>query len=323
MSLSVTVGIPTRNNEDTIRETLTQLVEGTRPPDRIVIVDASDDRTTQIIGELAAESEVPIDVYGQSKQGRGVGRARQDIYEQFEGDLLACLDTNVQVDDTWLERHVAFHEANPEYDVLSAAPLRDVDGPVTDPKRGFYFQQANCTVTREAIDRIRGWDPWLPRGEDWDASIRLWRSGARAYARNDLSGETIDDTEDQTAVDKALQRPSSVAFLRKYGLWYARFHPVHPLGDSLSLVSILGLVATPLVAVVAPTVSLTMLIGVVLVVLCFLYFDLVAHYDRWWIHPRDFRDVPRFFVFGYTALREFVAGDRPWNYGGLDEETSD
>lgn len=321
MSLSVTVGIPTCNNEATIRETLRQLVEGTRPPDRILVVDASTDRTPKIVDEVAAESQVPIDRYEQSDRGRGVGAARQDIYDRFEGDVLACLDTNVRVDADWLAERVRFHEEHPEYDVLSSAPLSDVDGPVDDPKRGFYFQQANCSIRAAALDRVGGWDPWLPRGEDWDMGIRLWRAGARVYARSDLHGDQM--VEESQTLSKTLGRPSSVAFLRKYGGWYLRFHPTHPLGDALSIVGLLALVATPLLLVLAPVLALgTAGLAAGLTAL-YLWLKLVPHREAWRPRLRDLHRTPRFFLLGYTALREFAAGDRPWNRGGLDGETTE
>lgn len=319
--VSVTVGIPTRNNADTIEETLRVLVEQTRPPDRVVVVDASTDETPAIVEEVAAGSDVPIDCYEQSDRGRGVGAARQDIYEHFDADLLACLDTNRRVPDDWLERRVEFHRDN-EYDVLSSTPLPDWDGPVEDPRRGFFLQQANCTVTRAALDRVDGWDPWFPRGEDWDMQIRLWRSGATAYARSDLHGEAIVESEGN-ALGKAMSRPSSVAFLRKYGPWYARFHPEHPAGDAASVCSLVALLAAPLLLAVSPLAAALALALVGALAFAFVYMKNVRHRAGFDVRPGDAADVARFFLHGYTALRELRAGDFPWNHGGLDREAAD
>ncbi|GGN23748.1 hypothetical protein GCM10009021_26690 [Halarchaeum nitratireducens] len=294
------------------------LVNQTRPPDRILIVDASSDETPRIIREFAEGTTVSIDCYEQSSRGRGVGAARQDIYERFTGDLLACLDTNRHVADNWIERQVAFHRANPEYDVLSATYLSSWDQQVDSPKSGFFFQQANCSIKREALDRVEGWDPWLPRGEDWDMQIRLWLSGAKAYAKSSLHGDEIAETEEST-LNKALGRPSSVAFLRKYGWWYARFHPEHPTGDAASVFSVLALLATPLLLLSVPVLGVLSLLTVVALTVVFIYMKAIRYRSTFELRARDFRLAPRFFVLGYTALREFRSGDFSWNYGGMND----
>ncbi|WP_255149713.1 glycosyltransferase [Halorarius halobius] len=316
--LFVTVGIPTCDNADTVGRTLRSLLDAERQPDRILVVDASSDDTPEVIERVAAEYDVPVDCYRQSDEGRGVGAARQDIYERFDGDLLACLDTEVAVDDDWLAEHVAFHREHPDVDVLSAAPMAGVDGPVTDPKRGFWFQQANCTVKREALARIDGWDRWLPRGEDWDAQIRLWRSGADAYARSDLDGESMTDETPAESLRKTWGRPSSVAFVRKYGRWYVGFHPEHVLGD-VGSVGALGLLVLGLFALPTfPPLGLVMLALAALPTLPYLYLKKVKHRDGGFIRE-DAYDAARFYLLGVTAARELLVGtDRPWNYGGCD-----
>lgn len=314
---SVTVGIPTRNNENTIERTLQLLADQTRLPDRVLIVDASTDETPSIVREFARETSMSVDCYEQSSRGRGVGAARQDIYERFDGGLLVCLDTNRYVESDWIERQVAFHEANPDYDVLSATYWSSWDQEVDSPKKGFFFQQANCSIKRDALDRVEGWDPWLPRGEDWDMQIRLWLSGAKAYAKSGLHGHEIAETEEST-FSKALGRPSSVAFLRKYGWWYARFHPEHPAGDAASVFSIFALLAMPLLLIVEPVLGYLSFLSVVMLTGVFIYMKAIRYRSTFEIRVSDFRLAPRFFVLGYTALREFRTGDFPWNYGGVD-----
>lgn len=317
--LSVTVGIPTYDNADTIETTLRQLVEGTRPPDRIIVVDASTDATPEIVERVAAETDVRIDCYRQSDRGRGVGAARQDIYKRFDGDLLACLDTEFTVDDDWLEQHVEFHRDHPEYDVLSAADNRGVDGPITDPKVSHFFQQKNCSLKREILERVGGWDPWFPRGEDWDMQIRLYRAGAKAYAKSSLEATPMHDGSPFVAFQKTRGRPSSVAFLRKYGLWYARYHPEHVLGDVAS-VGATGLLLFVLPLVVAlPPVGLLALLFAVAPVVPYLYLKYIRHRDDGF-RREDVILAARFYLLGWTAVRELLRErDHDWNMGGVEE----
>ena len=95
--LTIAVGIPTANNEDTIRETLESLLRQTVQPDRIIIIDASTDSTPNIVRSVNKNTSVPIEIHQQSTRGQGVGGARQDIYDLLEEDILACLDTQKKV----------------------------------------------------------------------------------------------------------------------------------------------------------------------------------------------------------------------------------
>lgn len=317
--LSVTVGIPTKDNADTIRATLESLVDGTHPPDRILVVDASDDETPDIVRDVADESDVPIDYVRQSREGRGVGAARQEIYERFDGDVLACLDTNLEIPDDWLERRMRFHETHSEYGVLTGTKTPGLDEPA-EPGAGEYFRQGNCSITCEALDRVGGWDPWFARGEDWDMHLRLAAAGVESYTMSAVGATHRDEETPLQKVSKKLGRPSSVAFLRKYGLWYLRRHPMHVLGDVVSVVSLLVLVVLPVLAIwkrgLAAVASLLPLAGTAG------YFhhrtqvaDDVAY------RRSDLPHVLEFYVLGYTTLRELLYGPQgvDWNRGGLEE----
>ena len=319
---SIAVGIPTMNSAATIRETLESLTEQTRLPDRIIVVDASTDETPDIVESVAAETEVQITLLRQSDRGRGVGGARQDMYEELTEDVLACLDTQKRVEEDWIETRVRFHAEHPGYGVLSGSPIdrEPIDRPAEGAKDPYYLRQSNCSITKEALDRVDGWDPWMARGEDWDLRIRLWRAGVQSWVKSDLACEFIEVDDPSDVVTKILERPSSVDYLRKYGLWYARFHPVHVLGDAASLGSLFLLVVAPLLAAVGPTAALGLLVVPLLGAVTYLYMKSFRNRRR----LRDFEAVhmfvlPRFFVLGVTALRQLLrGGGYDWNYGGFD-----
>jgi glycosyltransferase involved in cell wall biosynthesis len=319
--LTLAVGIPTYNNEATIRKTLESLINQTRKPDRIIVVDASTDQTPDILRKVATETNIPIDYSRQSDQGRGVGAARQEIYEQLEEDILACLDTKKQVDNDWVEQRVRFHTANPEYDILCGAMVsNNVDRPVRDVKDSFFLRQSNCSIRRSALDRVGGWDPSMARGEDWDLRIRLWRSGSQSYVKGTLSCEFIEKDTTRTKVTKIFKRPSSVNYIRKYGKWYAQFHPIHILGDVASIISIFMLLATGALIFVYVPGALVALTIPVIGAPTYLYFKTF----RKRASISDFRLIHivlmmRFFILGISALRELVyRPNETWNYGGLN-----
>jgi cellulose synthase/poly-beta-1,6-N-acetylglucosamine synthase-like glycosyltransferase len=322
-TFSIAVGIPTMNCADTIEETLASLVDQTRPPDRIIVIDASTDRTPEIVRSFSAGVDVPIEVHEQSDRGRGVGAARQDMYELLTEDVLACLDTQKRVGEDWIETRLRFHAEHPEYGVLSGARTggESTDRPAKGVKDPYYLRQSNCSITKAALDRVDGWDPWMARGEDWDLRIRLWRAGVRSWVKSDLACEFIEVDDPTDVITKIFERPSSVDYLRKYGVWYARFHPVHVLGDVASLGSLVLLVVAPLLAVVGPPTALGLLVVPALGAATYLYMKSFRNRRR----LRDFEVVhlfvlPRFFVLGVTALRQLLrGGDHDWNYGGFED----
>jgi hypothetical protein len=319
---SIAVGIPTMNNAETIRETLESLVEQTRPPDRIIVVDASTDETPDIVRSVAAQTDVAFTLRRQSGDGRGVGGARQEMYAELTEDVLACLDTQKRVDSDWVETRLRFHQEHPEYGILSGVRTEGdpIDRPANGVKDPYYLRQSNCSIRRDALESVNGWDPWMARGEDWDLRIRLWRAGVESWVKSDLGCEFIEMDEPMDAITKVFGRPSSVDFLRKYGLWYAKFHPIQVLGDVASLGSLLLLVAVPLLAVSVSPVALGLLAVPVLGSVAYLYVKTFRNRRRLRdVEPIHLFVLLRFFVLGITAAQQLLAGrDCEWNYGGFD-----
>jgi glycosyltransferase involved in cell wall biosynthesis len=322
--LSLTVGIPTANNEATIRETLESLANQTVQPDRIIVIDASTDATPDIVRAVDEETKVPIELHEQSSRGRGVGGARQDIYELLEEDVLACLDTDKRVGPEWVEKRLEFHHKHSEYDILSGTKSEGVDRPAEGPKDTDFLRQSNCSIRKSALDRVEGWDPWMSRGEDWDLRIRLWTSGAQSYIRGDIGCEFIKRDDPKLAFGKILSRPSSVDFLRKYGLWYLRFHPIQPLGDIASLCSLIAIPVALLLGTVWSPLALLLLLGPLLGSLTYLHVKGTQSRD-----PKSLTDLrlvhavfaARFFLLGYTMVRQIVRShDYDWNYGGFNPD---
>jgi hypothetical protein len=140
--------------------------------------------------------------------------------------------------------------------------------------------------------------------------------------KSDLGCEFIELDDLTSVITKILDRPSSVDYLRKYGLWYARFHPIHILGDAASLVSLLVLFVAPLLAVVGSLAALGLLIVPVLGPVTYLCVKTFPGRRR----LRDFEFIhlfvlPRFFVLGITAAEQLLdEGDYDWNYGGFDDQ---
>lgn len=329
-NLTIEVGIPTANNEDTIRTTLQSLINQRRKPDRIIIVDDSTDSTPEIVRDVARTTEIPIDLFSQSV-GRGVGGARREIYERFQGDILACIDTDNKLGASWLAEHANFHTEHSDFGILSNTS--GLNRAVSNPKDSDYFGQSNCSLTRDALQTVDGWDRWFPRGEDWDMRIRLWRAGVNSYAKREINTTTqqIGTEGEGTLVErvslwvsKKISAPSSAYFLKKYGSWYLQFHPKHVVGDLLSIFSLLSVVLSPLLLVFGYPLLTLVSVGMPLL------FSVVYAYHK---GPRkragldlqkdDITAIPIFFVLSVSFMSSLVAlsfNEFDWNYAGVQED---
>jgi glycosyltransferase involved in cell wall biosynthesis len=314
------VGIPTMNNQRTIWQTLAAFVNQSILPDRIHIIDASDDWTPHIIKLFQEQIDPPfaLEVERQTDSS-GVGAARARIYEKFEGDILACFDTNAKPGRRWVEKHIQTHREYSLVGIVSGTRKEGISEIVSNPHDRRFLIQNNCSIKAKALDKVDGWDRNFDRGEDWDLAIRLWRSGLKTYVRSDLRRKGIGSESLNNRLQTRLGRPSSVRFLRKYGVWYAKFHPAHVLGDFASVASILSGILAFLFIGIFGVKSLILFIIPILGTIGYLVIE--SHVRTTGGFDIEFasQKVPMFFLFGYTAVREIIFGPGGgWNYGGLD-----
>ena len=97
--MKVSVILPVHNGERYLADALQSVLEQTRPPDQIVVVDdGSIDRSAQIIKGFGAAFEV-IYLFQEKK---GPAAARNSGLERATGDLVAFLDC----DDLWAPGHL-------------------------------------------------------------------------------------------------------------------------------------------------------------------------------------------------------------------------
>lgn len=316
-AIRVELGIPTMNNQRTIWATLSGFAAQTRPPDQVHIVDASTDWTPYIVEIYREIAQPPFDLeVDQQIDSTGVGAARARIFEEFKGDILVCFDTNAVPANDWIEAHIRSHQEHPSVDIVSGVsddrPAEIVESP---HDKGFLVQN-NCSIKRRVLDRVEGWDHQFTRGEDWDLAIRLWRSNATAYVRSDLDRMPIENEGMTGRIRSRLGRPSSVRFLRKYGMWYAKFHPTHVLGDVVSGISAtVTLLVFPLVLTLGLSYLLLLLIPI-FGILSYIIVQSRARTDGGFELRFAQQCIPEFFVLGYTAARELAVGPQgDWNYG--------
>ena len=188
MPKSVSVVIPTYNYGRFIKEAISSVLDQTRPPSEIIVVDdGSTDETAAVVGAFAEA------VRYIRQDNAGVCAARNRGVSESTSELIAFLDA----DDTWeptnLEKQVARFESDEEIGLVHCA-MREFDGETGETIR-LYMEGGEegvadnlllwegpvivgpgaVTVSRKAFDHVGGFDTRMKVGEDWDFCYRVAR----------------------------------------------------------------------------------------------------------------------------------------------------
>jgi glycosyltransferase involved in cell wall biosynthesis len=187
--MKVSVIVPVRDEEQSIRELLDSLLLQTRPPDEIVITDGgSVDATPQIIEEYIRKgAPVRLIRAGAALPGRGrnLGAAQASF------DWLGFTDAGIRLAKDWLETLVARAESDDSIDVVygSWQPVTDTffkqcaaiayvpppsshDGLLVRPR-----SIASTLLRREAWQAVNGFPEHLRSAEDLVFMDRVENAG--------------------------------------------------------------------------------------------------------------------------------------------------
>lgn len=189
--LGISVVVPVFNRADCIVRCLESVAAQTYPVEEIIVVDdASNDRTVEIVHDWSRRRHVPVRIIPHA-DNRGGGAARNTGIAAAAGDWIAFLDS----DDIWhadkIEKQVrALTAAGPSVAMVYAG-LRhfDGDGRVKytfvprlegDLSEALYGQNLLCSassfiIRKDLLERIGGFDESLPSCQDWDLWLRLSR----------------------------------------------------------------------------------------------------------------------------------------------------
>ena len=114
--MKVSVVVPVRDEEDSIRELLDSLLAQTRPPDEIVIADGGSVDATALIIEEYIRTGAPVRLIraGAAMPGRGrnLGAAQASF------DWIGFTDAGIRLSNNWLEALVAKAKEDSSVDVV-------------------------------------------------------------------------------------------------------------------------------------------------------------------------------------------------------------
>lgn len=187
--MKVSVVVPVRDEENSIRELLDSLLAQTRPPDEIVIADGgSVDSTPQIIEEYIRKG-APVRLIRAGAALPGRGRNLGAAQASFE--WLGFTDAGIRLANNWLENLVAKAEKDDAIDIVygffqpvtdtfftECAAIAYVVPPV--PYEGMMIRPrfiASSLMRREAWRAVNGFPEDLRSGEDLVFMDRLENAG--------------------------------------------------------------------------------------------------------------------------------------------------
>jgi glycosyltransferase involved in cell wall biosynthesis len=197
---SVSVVVPTRNRAEAIGGALQALArqQGSTPYEVIVVDNNSTDRTPDIIKALRGSFSVPLHYVFEPRPGPS--HARNAGIAAARAPLFAFADDDVEVEADWVDRIQAladqhptiecfggkilpvWHQAPPDWlDRRHWSPLALTDYGDTSftvsAARPLCLISANLAVRRRAFERVGGFSPDFPRGQDHEWQLRFWQSG--------------------------------------------------------------------------------------------------------------------------------------------------
>lgn len=206
---TVSVVIPLYNKEAAVEATLNSVLEQSRQPDELVIVDdGSTDASPAIVKQRLRSQRAAFPVRFIQQENRGVSAARNRGVAESRSDYIAFLDA----DDEWLPDCLAEFEklasAFPSVPVLTIrlAKLRpngrlvpesstlseEFFGEVPDPlgtyRKGYgLISSSSVAVRRDAWSRSGGFPVGVRNGEDMCWWLKLLMSERVAHSGRPLS----------------------------------------------------------------------------------------------------------------------------------------
>jgi glycosyltransferase involved in cell wall biosynthesis len=190
--MKVSVIVPVRDEEHSIRELLDSLLNQTRPPDEIVITDGGSTDATPHIIEQYIENGAPVRLI---RAGAALpGRGRNLAAAAASCEWLGFTDAGIRLNRDWLERLVARAEQDESIDIVygSWEPMTDTFFkecaaiayvPPPAPRDGIMTRPrfiASTLMRREAWGKVNGFPEDLRSAEDLVFMDRVESAGYRA-----------------------------------------------------------------------------------------------------------------------------------------------
>ncbi|MCL4369141.1 MAG: glycosyltransferase [Actinobacteria bacterium] len=186
--LKASVIVTVYNEAQSIEALLRSLLDQTRPPDEIVVVDGgSTDGTLDLLRGFSAPRLVVREA-----PGANISQGRNLAIKAASHDIIACTDAGVRLEPDWLAQLTAPFASQSPPDVVcgffapdpQSAFERAMGATVlpewgdADPAR-FLPSSRSVAFTKDAWQRAGGYPEWLDYCEDVVFDLQLRRAGLR------------------------------------------------------------------------------------------------------------------------------------------------
>ncbi|MFW6059577.1 MAG: glycosyltransferase family 2 protein [Phycisphaeraceae bacterium] len=184
----VSVIIPVYNGQRYLAEAIESVLNQSRPPDEIIVVDdGSTDGTAQIVQGFGDRL-----IYAHQEQA-GVSAARNHGLRLATGDLVAFLDADDLLLPTRFETQVAAFQAHPGIGICDAVTRNfwSPEIPEEERAKGHLAQRSNkegigthistWLFRRDVLRKVGGFDETMRYGEDTDLFVRCRDAGVTRH----------------------------------------------------------------------------------------------------------------------------------------------
>lgn len=188
--VSVALVATARNEIATASTLVSSIFNQTRLPDEIVITDTgSNDGTSDLLRELANQSEVPFKVL--EVPGANIAQGRNIAIAHARSDVIAVTDFGCKPDLDWLENIVAPFEIDPDNQVSAGRYIYVDEKGCSSPwllgrtlaqiePQGYLPPGGSAAFTKDVWRNVGGYPEWLTlTGEDTYFDLELKRSTTR------------------------------------------------------------------------------------------------------------------------------------------------
>ncbi len=243
----IDVVIPVYNGEKFILDAITSVVNQTRSPNKIIVVDdGSTDNTNKIISDYAKNSKIEIKIV--TKENGGLSSARNAGIKESDADFIAFLDA----DDIWLnnklEEQMCVYETTKfknlalvycNYNVINSDGIiqyTNYKAPINKKRmRGMVFKEllernkitssgSGVLIKRKIFDTIGLFDEKLKFGEDWDMWLRIAEKFEIDFAENILVH--IRKNEHNMTSDRTQSFKGELNFYKKWISYIETRYPI-------------------------------------------------------------------------------------------------
>lgn len=236
--LRISVIIPAKNSQRTIRECLSSVFDQDDKPFEVIVVDGgSADRTREIAESYGAQVFLEP-----AHTGNAPGIGRNHGAKNANGDVFAFLDSDCYPEKTWLTKAAAVLSDRRVgiYGII----VREADGTIVSRayhylhmRISYDFAPSRCmAINKQPFRQVNGFDESLTSGEDNDLSYRVMELGHRVVV--DKETKVYHDDDHLTSLRGVWKQQkwyfeAETRFRRKMPRRFRRFRTSAPLREHI------------------------------------------------------------------------------------------